>query len=1000
MMRICWFVLFLLGAGWLLPARADTSLSLFNSWAGNVNFVGTQKTIRTQSNFGNSCSVTTSAVSATLSGIPSTATVLSAQLYWAGSGNTADNSVTMDGATVTATSARRYTSATVGYNFFSAAADVTTAVQAKRNGTYSFGGLAVTSGSPWCDVSGVVGGYALLVVYSDPSETFRVLNLYEGFQYVQYGSVTLNLSNFKVPTPLGSATGRIAHITWEGDPDLQDSEDLLFNGYELYDTLNPSAGQFNSASNINNDANSYGIDFDAYTVASPVIASGQTTATTVYETGQDLVLLSAEVVAVPNTPTADLSVSLARTGSLVNGQAGSYAITIANSGPNADSGPITVTSTFSSGVAITGASGTGFTCSVSGQVVTCTYSGSLANASTAGPIAVGVTVTGASGSTVTNTTTVTGANFDNISSNNTATDSTTVTSQTGVFTDSICTAGLAFGNASQPCKLWAPSQYAGQSNDFYFTNVNASGVPTASSGNQSLKFGFALVCNNPTTTAGTTATVTPAGSSALTVSSCSPNSGGTPVSYSTGFSFTLANGAATAATKFTFAYKDVGRITLYAKDYNATKFYSSSAFTQRPYLVKLTGVNGATPPASGALTTGSAALVAAGADFTLTAASYASDSSTVTPNFGRETTPHTFALAVTGATAGMTVPALTGSFSITNGIGSGTFQFSEVGNLNITTQVDQSNNYLSAGAPFSTSANMLGRFVPHHFVTTLAGGMTCSTTTTPACTSPITTAAYAQQTLNSATVTAVNAAGTTTVNYANSLGYAHAVNLVAASASNSAGSLASQPGSGTFAATGVTSQQLAASQFSAGVATLASAKYSFSSAYSRAAPTGGRIAPQSVYLVATDAIDSGVTSVGASGYETGTTILSGRLFVPNAYGSDRASVPLPLQAQYAVNTSGTWSVTQIDSTSTVTPSTLQQSCVSGSCKTMSVSNASISFTNGKAPTASPILLAPVTATGQFIVDLYFNSSAWLPSTSGRVAVGTFKSPLIYVREVY
>ncbi|WP_050897787.1 DUF6701 domain-containing protein [Methylobacter tundripaludum] len=298
----------------------------------------------------------------------------------------------------------------------------------KRNGTYTFSGLTVDNTDntqAYCSTEAVVGGWALLVIYSDSSETFRVLNLYEGFQYYQYSSITLNVGNFEIPTPIGSSTGKHGHITWEGDPTLSGGgEDLTFNSTALTDASNPIGNQFNSVSNINSDSNSYGVDFDAYTLSSPIIQAGQTTASTVYSSGQDLVLLSAEIIAVPNTPVADRAVTMAFNGAMARGQTVTYTINVVNNGPNAETGPITVTNTPPTGLTYTGASGTGWVCS--SPYTTCTRTGSLASGASAGAITLTATVAANATGTLTNTATVAGILFDNQASNNTAANSQAV----------------------------------------------------------------------------------------------------------------------------------------------------------------------------------------------------------------------------------------------------------------------------------------------------------------------------------------------------------------------------------------------------------------------------------------------------------------------------------------------------------------------------------------------------------------------------------------------
>jgi MSHA biogenesis protein MshQ len=219
-----------------------------------------------------------SGLSATLSGIPSGATVLSAQLYWAGSGSTPDYTVTFDGVSKTAASTRSFTSGQSATATIISAAPSTSPSQVKPRAT------ALHLRRPerqhrqsLVRVQGVLGGFALVVVYSHPTEPFRMLNLYEGFQYFRNSSLTINLGNFNVPNPLpANVTGRVGHITWEGDATLsQGGEDLLFNGTALTDSMNPSGNQFNSASNVTGDTASYGVDFDIYTLKSPIIQPGQ-----------------------------------------------------------------------------------------------------------------------------------------------------------------------------------------------------------------------------------------------------------------------------------------------------------------------------------------------------------------------------------------------------------------------------------------------------------------------------------------------------------------------------------------------------------------------------------------------------------------------------------------------------------------------------------------------------------------------------------------------------
>ncbi|MBT8116928.1 MAG: DUF3344 domain-containing protein, partial [Gammaproteobacteria bacterium] len=145
-------------------ANAGVPISLYRSFAGDLDFVATGGTLRTQPNTGNACAVTNSG-SATLSGIPAGSTITAAYLYWAGSGTTPDNNVTLDGGVISADRSftETFTFGGTNYDFFSGFEDVTAQVAAKGNGTYTFANLAVNSGAPHCAVSAVVSGWSLLV---------------------------------------------------------------------------------------------------------------------------------------------------------------------------------------------------------------------------------------------------------------------------------------------------------------------------------------------------------------------------------------------------------------------------------------------------------------------------------------------------------------------------------------------------------------------------------------------------------------------------------------------------------------------------------------------------------------------------------------------------------------------------------------------------------------------------------------------------------------------
>ena len=400
-----------------------------------------------------------------------------------------------------------------------------------------------------------------------------------------------------------------------------------------------------------------------------------------------------------------------------------------------------------------------------------------------------------------------------------------------------------------------------------------------------------------------------------------------------------AGGVASSAVQ----YADVGRLTLTATYTGSGSdaglvMTGTDSFVAAPYLF---GVGGIT---AGNLTAGNAFAA------TVTANNYAGN---ITPNFGRETTPEAVVLGFVRAQPSG-AGASNGSFSGSTGaFAAGTasganLQWSEVGRGDVSAML-ASASYLGTGMTaagssaggvncagengtctlptgatafvvygaagyVSTRSNMTGsvgcnnsvfgdpivgtyksctyyvtsgaapgttgaagRFVPHHFDVAVAP--TCSSFT------------YAGQPFT-ATVTARNAANNTTVNYdgssATSPNFAKAVTLTDAPAL----------GVGNFGSTGT----LAATLFTAGIATSSAPAYTFTSKLTAA---------QSLRVRATDA-----DAVNSAGFAEGTTALrSGRLRLSNAFGSEKAALVVPVQAQYW--SGNTWVANSADSCTTV-----------------------------------------------------------------------------------
>jgi len=434
-------------------ALADTPVTLYKSFAGNINITGTAGTLRTHVDNNppdaTSCTVTNSGTMQLL-GLPAGSTIVAAYLYWAGSGGdpaggvAADYNVTFNGTNITAD--RTYTASYLtGYNlyFFGGVKDVTSTVALNGNATYTFSNLTVQTadvagGGTYCGSAAVLSAFALVVVYSNPGETLHVVNLWEGLQTYRGGAITLTPTNFIVPTPAPATALSSRHLvlTWEGDylnsAGLNGyNENLTFcapapcTGNALTDAYNPTNNQFNSTVDIPPNGpfsginTSWGVDLDMYDITS-YLHAGNASAQAIYSSGGDLVILANQTMSIANVAVADMAITKSHSGNFSVGTNGVFTLNVTNNGPSPTSGTITVTDTLPTGLTYISATGTGWTCGAAGQVVTCTNPTILASGASAPAITLTVSVGAAAYPSVTNTATVSSGAFDNIAANNTA----------------------------------------------------------------------------------------------------------------------------------------------------------------------------------------------------------------------------------------------------------------------------------------------------------------------------------------------------------------------------------------------------------------------------------------------------------------------------------------------------------------------------------------------------------------------------------------------------
>ena len=411
----------------------QTAITRFARFTGNINFVATGGSLRTQSNEGDACAVGASSTQA-LSGIPAGSSIVAAYLYWGGSGSTVDTSVTLNGQAVAAqrTFTATFNNGGTNFPYFGGFADITPRITG--NGTLTFSGLTVTTGTPHCGSSAVAAGWSVIAIYGSPSERLRAVNVFDGLQFFRGNALTLNPDGFRIPAT--NFDGRMAIVAWEGDPGNSTpldgfSEALRFNGTTVDDGIvvagsDPTIQPYDGTVNTSGVATSYGVDVDTFNVTS-LLAPGQTSATTQFSAGGDLVLLAAQVVSATSEPVVDLSLTKTHTGNFTVGGTNVYTLTVANAaGWQREDNAVAVTDTLPAGLAYVSGSGTGWTCGAAAQVVTCTHPPTLNSGSALPPIALTVAATGAAVPNVVNTAVVSSASFDVNAANNTATDPTVV----------------------------------------------------------------------------------------------------------------------------------------------------------------------------------------------------------------------------------------------------------------------------------------------------------------------------------------------------------------------------------------------------------------------------------------------------------------------------------------------------------------------------------------------------------------------------------------------
>ncbi len=371
--------------------------------------------------------------------------------------------------------------------------------------------------------------------------------------------------------------------------------------------------------------------------------------------------------------------------------------------------------------------------------------------------------------------------------------------------------------------------------------------------NIALRFAYA----NPAS--GATPAVVP------TVGNASPPATALSTSADATLAMTFTNGVATTNLR----YNDAGSLSVSAS-------YTGSAATGDSGLSMGT-VAAATfvvAPASFVLSGIPAAPLTAGSPFDITVTAKNSCGAT-TANFGKETTAATALL-----TSANPKPALGNATPISQvltgfakGVASTQLTWNEVGTVDVTATTSA---YLGSTLDVVGSQAAVGRFKPAYFDTIVTPGCGTSFTYAGLTTSAIAGQPFAVEVKAKRFGGSLNDDTTNTANYEKNavdpaVIWSKAVTL--SDANGGAGTLANT----TFAAT----------DFSAGKAKRSDVSYALAAKLS---------AP---YTLAIRATDADTPAVSSSGHTEGSTLMrSGRLRLSNAYGPEKATLPIPLQVQY------------------------------------------------------------------------------------------------------
>ncbi len=235
--------------------------------------------------------------------------IVSAYIYWAGSGN-GDKEVTLNETELIAdeTLLVNYEDPLQGpLTYFSCLKEITSLIKTTGNGEYTLKDLDIEevllTNPGYCNNRTNFAGWAIFIVYEQESLPLNQVSIYHGLEIINRNQQEINITieNLNV---LDNGGAKIGFLAWEGDNSLNYGESLIFNNNVLKRLpLNPGDNAFNGTNTFTNSVNSFNMDLDVYNIEN-FINIGDDSAAITLTTGEEVFgVLRADLIIINNIVT-------------------------------------------------------------------------------------------------------------------------------------------------------------------------------------------------------------------------------------------------------------------------------------------------------------------------------------------------------------------------------------------------------------------------------------------------------------------------------------------------------------------------------------------------------------------------------------------------------------------------------------------------------------------------------------------------------------------------